>query len=208
MAFSGELMKLQKLNERFFDSTRGRIVTLLRRSDCTVNELAAELELTDNAVRAHLLSLERDGLVRQSGLRRGTRKPHFAYQLTDEADHLFPKAYDALLNQFIAVLKERLAPKALKDSLRAVGRALAKQNQIPKGEGLKRRVDNVVATLESLGGNPYVEKERGNYVLRSSTCPLSSVVSQHPETCQMVETLVSELTGADVREQCDRQKTP
>src|ERR1041384_8305343 len=104
-------MKKTKLGERFFESTRGRIVSLLRGATRTVNELAAELELTDNAVRAQLLTLERDGLVRQSGVQRGFRKPHFAYELTPEAEHLFPKSYDALLNQFLAVLKNRLTPK-------------------------------------------------------------------------------------------------
>ena len=62
------------LDKRFFESTRGQIVTILRASPCTVEELAGKLELTNNAVRAHLLTLERDGLVRQSGLRRGPRK--------------------------------------------------------------------------------------------------------------------------------------
>src|SRR5215467_8406004 len=118
-------MKAAKLNKRFFDSTRGQIVNLLRGSRGTVNELADKLGLTDNAIRAHLLTLERDGLVRQSGLRKGSRKPHFAYELTPEAEHLFPKAYDELFNQLLSVLKQRLSPKALKDTLRAVGRALA-----------------------------------------------------------------------------------
>src|SRR5882724_2203048 len=108
-------MKVTKLGERFFDSTRGRIVSLLRAATRTVNELANELGLTDNAVRAHLLSLERDGLIRQSGIQRGTRKPHFAYELTEEAEQLFPKAYDALLNQLITVLKGRLTSMALED---------------------------------------------------------------------------------------------
>ena len=66
-------------------------------------------------MRAHLLSLERDGLSKQSGLQRVTRKPHLAYSLTEEAEHLFPKAYDALLNQLIAVLKARLPPMALEE---------------------------------------------------------------------------------------------
>src|ERR671912_344819 len=114
-------MQRTKFDKRFFDSTRGRLVTLLRGATKTVNELAAELGLTDNAVRAHLLSLERDGLIKQSGIQRGTRKPHFAYQLTEEAEQLFPKAYDALLNQLIAVLKERLTPSALEEVLREVG---------------------------------------------------------------------------------------
>ncbi len=102
-------MKPTKLDQRFLESTRGRIVTLLRGSSRTVEELATGLELTDNAVRAHLTTLERDGLVRQSGVRRGSRKPHFTYSLTPEAERLFPKAYDALLNQLIIVLKGRLS---------------------------------------------------------------------------------------------------
>ncbi|HEX7176746.1 MAG TPA: ArsR family transcriptional regulator, partial [Pyrinomonadaceae bacterium] len=81
-------MQTTKLDERFFDSTRGRIVSLLRDGSKTVNDLASKLELTDNAVRAHLLTLERDGLVRQSGVQRGARKPHFAYELTAEAERL------------------------------------------------------------------------------------------------------------------------
>src|SRR5437762_10088109 len=105
-------------NKRLLASTRGRILALLRSENHTVNELAQDLDLTDNAVRAHLLSLERDGLIKQSGIQRGTRKPHFAYELTEEAEHLFPKAYDALLNQLIAVLKGRLTPLALEEVLR------------------------------------------------------------------------------------------
>src|ERR1043166_5634962 len=59
--------------ERLFKSTRGRILDLLRTRDRTVNELAEELRLTDNAVRAHLASLERDRLVVHSGARKSTR---------------------------------------------------------------------------------------------------------------------------------------
>src|SRR5689334_19989422 len=114
-------MKNTKLDKRFFESTRGQIILLLRESNKTVNELAAALNLTDNAVRAHLLSLERDCLVMQSGLVKGFRKPQFSYSLTDEARHLFPKSYDSLFNQLLAVLKNRMSPVSLKDILYEVG---------------------------------------------------------------------------------------
>lgn len=58
-----------------------------------MNDLAAELDLTDNAIRAHLLTLERDGLLKQSGTQPGFRKPHATYALTPEAEQTFPKAY-------------------------------------------------------------------------------------------------------------------
>ena len=47
-------MQAKRWNERFFASTRGQVVARLRRTPETVNELAAALGLTDNAVRSHL----------------------------------------------------------------------------------------------------------------------------------------------------------
>src|SRR6187455_2655988 len=140
-------MEAIKLDRRFFESTRGQFVTILRSSACTVDELATRLELTDNAVRAHLATLERDGLVRQSGLRRGPRKPHFTYALTEDADKLFPKAYDALLNQLIAVLKHRLEPAEIEDVLREVGRAVAVDVAPGKDNNLDSRVQTALKVL-------------------------------------------------------------
>src|SRR4026208_2028462 len=134
----------------FFDSTRGQIVTLLRSAPCTVEDLAGKLNLTDNAVRAHLATLERDGLVRQSGLRRGPRKPHFTYVLTDEADRLFPKAYDALLNQLIVVLKTRLSPAEMEDVLREGGGGIAAGMTNGHNGSLHSRVQKAVKVLEAI----------------------------------------------------------
>ncbi|HZA91639.1 MAG TPA: winged helix-turn-helix domain-containing protein, partial [Gemmatimonadales bacterium] len=75
-------------DQRFFASTRGRVVTLLRDGHTTVEDLARALNLTDNAVRTHLSALERDGLVVQSGLRRGVGKPAYTYVLTPDAERL------------------------------------------------------------------------------------------------------------------------
>jgi predicted ArsR family transcriptional regulator len=51
-------------DEKFFESMRGRMVTLLKRSGRTVEDLARVLGLTDNGIRAHLTVHERDGIVR------------------------------------------------------------------------------------------------------------------------------------------------
>ena len=64
-------MSAASLGTRFMESTRGQIVSLLRRSARTVEELAGALGLTNNAIRNHLATLERDGIVRQEGIRRG-----------------------------------------------------------------------------------------------------------------------------------------
>src|SRR5688500_6899764 len=185
-------MRRTKLDKRFFGSTRGRIVTLLRGSTKTVNELAEELGLTDNAVRAHLLSLERDGLIKQSGIQRGSRKPHFAYELTDEADQLFPKAYALLLNQLIDALKGRLTPSELENVLREVSRSVARaQAPNAKNGDLDHRLQYGLRALEAIGGVARIENTGGQCVIRSEGCPLAAAVIEHPEVCRLAETLLS-----------------
>jgi predicted ArsR family transcriptional regulator len=203
-------MKETKLGERFFESTRGRIVSLLRGQARTVNELAAELELTDNAVRAQLLTLERDGLVRQSGVQRGYRKPHFAYELTSEAEHLFPKSYDALLNVLLSVLKERLSPNELGDVLREVGRKAAADAMtiLTNGSDLSVKAEKAAEVLEALGGAPRLEKLEGKILIQSASCPLATAVTAHPEMCRVAETLVAQITGGRVRERCNKTDIP
>lgn len=197
-----------KVDRRFFESTRGQIVTMLRASPCTVEELAGKLDLTDNAIRAHLLTLERDGIVQQSGLRRGPRKPHFTYTLTPEADALFPNAYDALLNQLIVVLKNRLSPAEIEDVLREVGRAVAREAPQGKGDDLESRVHTALKVLEAIGGAVEVDHDENKIVIRGSGCPLAAAVAVHPEVCHLAETLVAEIVKAPVKEHCDREGSP
>jgi len=202
-------MKVTKLGERFFDSTRGRIVSLLRAATRTVNELANELGLTDNAVRAHLLSLERDGLIRQSGVQRGTRKPHFAYELAPEAENLFPKAYDAVVNQLITVLKGRLSPEVVEEVLREVGRSLAAGHAPDEKDiDFEGRVQEALKALEALGGGARVEREDGNSFIRRGSSTLAVAVSDHPEVCELAEALVARIIGVPVHEHCDRKDSP
>lgn len=201
-------MEAMKLDKRFFESTRGQIVTILRGSTCTVDELAEQLSLTDNAVRSHLATLERDGLVRQTGLRRAARKPHFTYALTDEADRLFPKAYDALLNQLIAVLKIRLSPAEMEEVLREVGRAVAGDLPEEKDASLESRAQRALKVLEAIGGAAEIEQHEDRVVIQGSGCPLAAAVAVHPEVCQLAETLVAEIVKAPVQERCDRTKRP
>src|SRR5438045_8628698 len=94
-----ESMKHIGWRERLFKSTRGKILDLLRTRERTVNELAAELRLTDNAVRAHLASLERDKLVSQLGMKPGVRKPNTTYALGPAGEHSFQKAYARLFSR-------------------------------------------------------------------------------------------------------------
>jgi predicted ArsR family transcriptional regulator len=197
-------------DERFFESTRGQIVTLLRRSNRTVDELARALDLTDNGVRAHLAVLERDGIVRQRGsLRRssGGGKPAYVYELTQEGEELFPKAYEPTLGRLLDVLSERLGPEESEALLRSVGRRLAEEYS-RRADGGHARLKMAVEVLNELGGLAELEQRDGALVIRGYSCPLAGVTPDHPEVCRMAEALVAEVAGVCVQEHCERGERP
>jgi predicted ArsR family transcriptional regulator len=200
-------------DERFFESTRGQVVTLLRRSDRTVEELARALGLTDNGVRAHLQVLERDGIVRQRGsVRRssGGGKPAYVYELTEEAEDLFPKAYEPTLRRLLDVLSERLGSEESETLLRSVGRRLAEEHSMRADwtDGARARLESAVGVLNELGGLAELEERDGALVIRGYSCPLAGVTPDHPEVRRMAETLIAELAGVPVHERCDRGERP
>jgi len=190
-------------NRRFFSSTRGRIITLLRRASRTVDELAQALDLTHTAVRAHLAALERDGLVQQRSERRGNRKPSSVYDLAPAAEFLFPQSYGQFLYQLLEVLYGRMKPEEVETLLREVGQRMAAQWKIPPGE-LRVRLEAAVEVLNELGG--LMERETGEETLsiRGYRCPFAAVVREHPEVCHLAETLLTQLVGVPVQEQCER----
>src|SRR5215467_9769616 len=88
--------------------TRERIIELLRlQGSHTVESLCAALGLSRTAVKSHLTGLRAEGLVRRRGLRPGVRRPSNVYELTPEADRLFPKVYDDFAAALIDEIKHR-----------------------------------------------------------------------------------------------------
>ena len=189
-------------DERFFSSTRGKVVTLMRNGDKTVDELAGQLGLTDNAIRGHLAGLERDGLVRQGEPRRGGSKPAFTFGLTDDAERLFPKAYGLLLSQLLGVLVDRIPAMDLANILREVGERVP-TGPAPDNDDLRPRIEWAMTLLAELGGVAELQEIEGGYAICGCNCPLSAAVEATPSACLMAESFLTEAVGKQVTQVCD-----
>ncbi len=203
-------MSLTDLTRRVADSTRGRIVAHLRRGASTVDELARAVGTTDNAVRSHLTALERDGLVRQEGVRRGTGvgKPATLYNLHPNAEPLLSRAYPPVLGAVLDVIVEELPPERADEVLRQVGRRLAASLGGRADGNLRERVSAAAAVLTDLGGDVEVVDDAAGLTIRGYGCPLSAAVACRPEVCRAVETLVSGIAGAPAHECCEHGERP
>ncbi len=194
---------------RLFKSTRGKILGLLRTREWTVNELAEKLRLTDNAVRAHLASLERDRLVTQSGMKPGVRKPHITYALGPEAEQLFPKAYGRLVSLLMSIFSRQIKPRNLRAGMRAAGRAVAQEHlRELHGKTRRQRIDAALDVLKQLGGSATFREEDGKHFIYGNGCPIAAATTNHPEACLLAESLLAEIIGSPVKEHCVRGPVP
>jgi predicted ArsR family transcriptional regulator len=190
-------------------ATRRRIISLLRSNDRTVAELAGELGLTDNAVRSHLQTLQRQKLVVSSGTRPGTRKPHAAFSLTVEARRAFFEGCEPLLSHLISALAGQLSPEQFEKALRESGRRIARAASSGRKAGsVGQRVGCALKALQSLGGQAVLEHQDGKMVIRGAACPWAVLVNEHPEVCLAAESLLAEMIQVPVRQHCERGRSP
>jgi predicted ArsR family transcriptional regulator len=189
-------------------SSRGRVVALLRRGDRTVEELAQALGLTDNAVRAQLAVLERERVVRATGVRREgmVGKPATLYGLANGTSSLFSTAYAPLLSAVLTELAERLPSRQVDAVLRGAGRRLAMD--VPATATFDDRAAAAAGLLVDLGAEADLVRTGEGYEIRGHGCVVADAVTTCPATCRAVEELLSEVTGTRVREQCDRAGAP
>lgn len=204
-------MSTLSMNRRFLETTRGRIVSLLRRGKASVEELARAVGLTDNAVRSHLATLERDGLIRPEGVRRtqGAGKPATLYEVHPDADALFSRAFQPLLGALLDELDEGRSARGNDDLMRRVGQRLATAvGRAPAGS-IDTRAAAGAALLDSLGAVTEVVRADDALLIKGcGACPLSPATARHPELCRAIEALLSDYIGAPVQERCNRADRP
>jgi predicted ArsR family transcriptional regulator len=198
------------LKKQILDSSRGRIVTLLRAGGLTADDIASRLGVTRSAIRAQLTGMERDGVVRRAGQRPGATRPSHVFELTPEVEQLLSSAYIPLLTQLVDVFADGLPPDQLENMLRQTGRRLA--DELSRGKRPTGSLASRVATAsemlnEQLGALTHVEANDG-YVIRGIGCPLAALTGKHPGVCLAMESLVAEVVGVAARECCDRAEQP
>ena len=185
-----------------------RVLDAIRRGHRTVNALARALGVTDNAVRAHLATLEREGAVRRAATVRsgGAGQPAVVYDVTPAAETALSRAYPVALGALARELREHLSARAMRAAFRAAGRRLEPDATPPATLGAAARAAR--ETLEHLGGRPHVRVSAAHAELSADGCPLGVAVTEEPITCALVESLLETRTGRPVEQRCEHGDRP
>lgn len=180
----------------------------VRHGHRTVNAIAAALDVTDNAVRAHLNALERRGSVRRVGIVRsgGAGQPAVEYEATLAAHIERSRAYPAALRAVAETLAARLDAAALRSTFRDAGKRLAPDAPRPRSLAAAARAARAV--VNALGGRVRVLFVNSHAELAAEGCPLAAAVAAEPAVCTIVESVLEQRTGRRVVQHCQHGAHP
>lgn len=184
-------------SDRFFQTTRGRIVEELRqRKSASAVDLAHVFGLSPNAIRQQLVVLERDGLVVEKSVRRGRTKPTYEFSLTAEAEKLFPQHYDKMLSAVLRELKQQFGQEGVAKVFDGITkRTVAKVKERVTAAEPEEKFKQLTEVLRNGGVVAEYSLIDGGFELREHNCPYSEVVKEHPEVCSVIHHVLDETIG-------------
>jgi predicted ArsR family transcriptional regulator len=185
--------------DRFFQTTRGKIVSeLRRRGPASATDLARSFGLSPNAVRQQLMVLERDGLVAETPVRRGPTKPTYEFSLTPDADKLFPQAYDKMLTAVLRELRSQFGTAGVERVFEGLSRrAIDRARLSVTSNDPEQRVAQLTEMLRKTGVVAEYSLIDGGFALHEHSCPYSSAAKEHPEVCQVIHHMIDETIGGE-----------
>jgi predicted ArsR family transcriptional regulator len=183
--------------DRFFQSTRGRIVEELRRcKSASAVDLARHFGLSPNAIRQQLVVLERDGLVVEKSVRRGRTKPTYEFSLTADAEKLFPQHYDKMLSAVLREVKQQFGQEGVAKVFDGIAqRTVAKAKTRISAADTETKVAQLTEVLREGGVVADYSLIDGGFALHEHNCPYSEVVKEHPEVCSVIHHVLDETIG-------------
>jgi predicted ArsR family transcriptional regulator len=182
--------------------TRRAIIKILKtQGPLDSARLADQLGLTAMAVRQHLYALQGEGHVEAEERPVPIGRPAKHWQLTREADQLFPEAYAELNVSLIQALRDTFGEEGLEQVL--VSRC-ARQRQdyvkrIRASDPLDKKLKELARVRTEEGYMAEVRREKdGSYLLLENHCPICEAANSCQGFCSTELDLFRSVLGRRV----------
>jgi predicted ArsR family transcriptional regulator len=174
---------------------------LLRNKDgLTVEALATILDVSRNAVRQHLTSLERDGLVAKGRTQASGGRPEQLYVLTHAGEERFPRQYSWFSEMLLQMLQAEFGSAGLEEKLVEMGRSVAKSlmMRLPDEENASKRVAAIAEIMQEIGYDAVTKTENGEQEIEAHNCVFHELAAKCPQVCSFDVALLSSCSGRRV----------
>ena len=180
--------------------TRMRILQLLKmRANMTISQLTDALHISQMGVRQHLAILEAEGLVAHYQEKQGRGRPPHVYQLTDEANSLFPTTYANFAVGLMHEVAKFNGPGFINKVFRGRMEAQLEAYQLRlKGKTLCERVKELARIRDEEGYMARFDENEDDYILTEHNCPIAVIAQEYPCVCEIETALFQQSLGVKV----------
>lgn len=185
---------------------RREILVHLRQSGPTSPDgLAAALGASRTGVLQQLHALEEAGLVSHAAEKHGVGRPRHLYDITAEAQELFPADYGGFAVGLIAAIEElggaNLVEEVFAARRRQIGERMRRRlaDRLPESASLEEVVRELAVIQDDAGylAEALVDDE-GTIRLREHNCAIYQVSQDTRAACEAEISLFREVLGAEV----------
>lgn len=170
----------------------------------TVVELAAQLNITRNAVRQHVVALENEGLLTHGESRPSGGRPEQLYVLTEAGKELFPRHYSWFAQLVVESLKQESGAAALRARLKEMGARVAGQLRGQHGglDSPQQKAARLAEIMAQLGYEASALPVADNVpVIEADNCVFHHLAMADPDICEFDLALMSSFAEAEVEHQ-------
>lgn len=184
-------------------SRQEQIMTLLLNasSGLSIDDMAAKLDISRNAVKQHLVVLEKQQLVKEGILTSTGGRPARCYALTEQGVNHFPKQYAWFCNLLLNDLAAEMTPESLEKMMWNMGVKLANSLAPQFGhKNTQQKLEALVELMQSLGYHAELEQQEGGQRIKAVNCVYHDLAQQHPALCHFDQALITTLLEKPVEQ--------
>ncbi len=165
---------------------KATLTLLLKEGESSAALLASALEISVQAMRRHLRSLEEDGLVAPSLISHGPGRPLNLWKLTPKGQKSFSDGTEEFALELFESIQDNLSPEMLNSLLtkQTLAKGLVYRNKIGLGV-IKERLERFVDLRNSEGymAEFHSGKDDVTWFLNTFHCAITAVAEKFPVVC-------------------------
>lgn len=176
---------------------------LENKTGLSIDEIAAALDISRNAVQQHFTILEKDGYIRTGAVSKTAGRPVRRFVLTEAGINSFPKQYAWFSELILTDLKNEMGSEAFQRYLHKLASNLS-QSLLPQfiGKQPDERLDALLKVMDSLGfqTKKVTDSDSNEPIIEACNCIYHDLAQKHEEICEFDRTLMSSLLDKDIEQ--------
>ena len=167
---------------------------LLKRGTATASAIASHLQITPQAVRRHLKTLESSELIEHQVSQASIGRPNHLYQLSRQGREHFPDQYDQFALSLLNTVADTMGPEQVSQLLKHQWQRKAKEYRAHLGDApLKDRMQTLVKLRQAEGYMAECHRAEAAdasdntpdsaFVITEYNCAIAHIAESYPTVC-------------------------